>query len=194
MRDFRIYFNKASNALETSANMSSTLPSALIYMKHWRRFHYCVYSLSAFVYIELLEKFVAFLTVDLFYSLHLIYSACHIYPMRFPEELLIIHKRIPLRNTAWTQLLRLIGQQIRRLKIKSWYWSRKNTSFANNNKKKKKKKERFIKKNKRISRRIKRSRNYSINPSMKLVEVTHIVSFVFHNDPILSNFINIDIG
>lgn len=59
---------------------------------------------------------------------------------------------------------------------------------------KKKKKERFIKKNKRISRRIKRSRNYSINPSMKLVEVTHIVSFVFHNDPILSNFINIDIG
>lgn len=44
--------------------------------------------------------------------------------MRFPEELLI-HKRIPLRNAAWTHLLRLIGQQIHRLKIKSWYWSRK---------------------------------------------------------------------
>lgn len=130
MRDFGIYFNsnKASNAFETSANMSSTLPSALIYMKHWRRLHYCVYSLLGFVYIELLEKFVAFLTVDLFYSLYLVYSACHIYPMRFPEELLI-HKRIPLRNAAWTQLLRLIRQQIRRLKIKSWYWSRKNTSF-----------------------------------------------------------------
>lgn len=126
MRDFRVYFNfnKASNALETSANMSSTLPSALIYMKHWRRFHYCVYSLSGFVYIELLEKFVAFLTVDLFYSLNLVYSACHIYSMRFPEEL-PIHKRIPLRNAAWTHLLRLIGQQIHRLKIKSWYWSRK---------------------------------------------------------------------
>lgn len=191
MRDFSIYFyfNKASNALETSANMSSTLPSALIYMKHWRRFHYCVYSLSGFVYIELLEKFVAFLTVDLFYSLNLVYSACHIYSMRFPEKLLI-HKRIPLRNAAWTQLLRLIGQQIHRLKIKSWYWSRKNTSFANNNKKQKRK----IYKEKQENLSKKQTITKLLDKSLKLVEVTHIVSFVFHKDPIISNFIKIDIG